>query len=206
MEVVHDAVLGLDGELAYAVIGVLAFTEAAAFLGLFVPGELAVLVGGGLASQGRVSLPVLVAVVAVAAVAGDSAGYEIGRRHGRRLLAWAPVAGRVGGHAEAAEAYLATRGGWLVFAGRWTGILRAVVPGIAGMMRMPYRTFLAWNVAGGVAWAAVFVTLGYLAGSQIERVAGWSAAVGVAVAAGLAVVLVARWHRRSRRPAAALAT
>jgi membrane protein DedA with SNARE-associated domain len=81
-----DAILSLGGVAAYAVIGLLAFGEAAAFIGLVLPGEIAVLLGGVLASQGRVSLPIMLAVAAVSAIAGDSAGYEIGRRWGPRLI------------------------------------------------------------------------------------------------------------------------
>jgi membrane protein DedA with SNARE-associated domain len=81
-----DAILGHDGTVVYVVVGLLAIGEAAAFIGLLLPGEVAVLLGGVLAAQGRVSLPVLLLVVAAAAIAGDSAGYEIGRRWGSRVL------------------------------------------------------------------------------------------------------------------------
>ncbi len=77
-----DAVLSLSGVPAYALVALLAAGEAAAFLGLFLPGEAALLFGGVLASQGRVSLPVMVAVAVTAAVVGDSVGYEVGRRGG----------------------------------------------------------------------------------------------------------------------------
>lgn len=83
---VIDAILGLGGPGAYVVIGLLAFGEAAAFVGLLLPGEVAVLLGGVLASRGQVSLPLILLVAAVAAIAGDSAGYEISRRWGRRLV------------------------------------------------------------------------------------------------------------------------
>jgi membrane protein DedA with SNARE-associated domain len=201
VEQIVEAILGLGGIMAYVVIGLLAFGEAAAFIGLVLPGELAVLLGGVLASQGRVSLPVVLATVAVAAVAGDSAGYEIGRRWGPGLLRWR-IARR---HAETireVERYLRRRGGLMVVVGRWTSVLRAIVPGVAGMSRMPYRRFFVFNVIGGVAWAAVFTLAGYIAGESYARVdaaTGWGS--WLAGAAVLTFVGV-RWavRRRARTP------
>jgi membrane-associated protein len=198
MEHLVEAILGLGGMAAYVVVGLLAFGEAAAFIGLALPGEIAVLLGGVLASQGRVSLPVVLATVAVAAIAGDSAGYEIGRRWGPRVLDW-PIVRRHAGTIHEAELYLRHRGGLMVFLGRWTSVLRAIVPGVAGMSRMPYRRFFAFNVIGGVAWAAVFTLAGYAAGesyAHVELATGWGSWL-------LGAVLVAwiglRWSLRRRR-------
>lgn len=77
-----DAILTLRGMGAYAVVALLAFAEAGALIGLLVPGELAVVLGGVLASRGQVSLPVMTGVASVAAVLGESAGYELGRHLG----------------------------------------------------------------------------------------------------------------------------
>ena len=198
-----DAIMGLGGTWAYVVIGLLAFGEAAAFVGLVLPGEIAVLLGGVLASQGRVSLPVLVATVAVAAIAGDSAGYEIGRRWGPKLLEH-PIMRRRAHAVQQAERYLRHRGGLMVFVGRWTSLLRAVIPALAGMGRMPYGRFLAFNVAGGVAWAAFFTMAGYAAGESyayIESATGWGSWILTGV---LVVGFGVRWAvRRRRRQAAA---
>ncbi len=169
-----DAILGLRGLVAYSVVGLLAFGEAAAFVGLVLPGEIAVLLGGVLASQQRVSLVSMLLVANVAAVAGDSAGYELGRHFGTRVLrlGWMQ---RHESKLHRAERYLQQRGGRAVLLGRWTSVLRALVPGLAGMARMPYGQFLVYNVIGGVAWATAFTLLGYVAGAsfrQVERVAG----------------------------------
>jgi undecaprenyl-diphosphatase len=169
-----DAILGLSGPLAYLVVGGLAFGEAAAFVGLFLPGEVAVLLGGVLASEGQVSLPAMLAVACLAAVAGDSVGYEIGRRYGERILR-TRLLRRHSAAVERARAYVQAKGGRAVFLGRWTGVLRALVPGLAGISGMPYRRFIVANIAGGVAWASTFVLLGYAAGASfrsVERYAG----------------------------------
>jgi membrane protein DedA with SNARE-associated domain len=157
------------------VLGLLAAAESAAFVGLAVPGETAMLLGGFLASRHHVSLPVMMAAGAVGAVVGDSVGYELGRLFGAPLKR-SRLGRRVGQDRWAkAEAYLRDKGGRAVFLGRFVGVLRALVPALAGMSRMPYRTFLPWNLAGGIIWAPGFVLLGYLAGGsyrQVERLAG----------------------------------
>jgi undecaprenyl-diphosphatase len=75
---------------------------------------------------------------------------------------------------ERAHAYLERHGGRAIFFGRFVGVLRAMVPTIAGLSRMPYRKFLPWNAAGGIVWAPGFVVLGYVAGGSYERVAKWA--------------------------------
>ncbi|MEE8600266.1 DedA family protein [Euzebya tangerina] len=175
MSGIVDAILGMSGTAAYVAVGLLAFGEAAAFIGLVLPGELAVILGGVVVAQGNASLPVMIAVASVAAIAGDSVGYEMGRHFGPRIVAWEPFQRRYGEKVIAASAYLRERGGRAVFVGRWTSLLRALVPGLAGMSKMPYGRFLVFNVVGGVAWATTFVLVGYLAGASwrvVERVAG----------------------------------
>ncbi len=198
MEQVFDAILGLDGAAVYVVIGLLAFAEAAAFVGLLLPGEVAVLLGGVLASQGRVSLPALLVVAAVAAIAGDSAGYELGRRWGARVLATRLARRHTRTVCEVMRR-VQRHGGAVVFLGRWTSVLRALVPAVAGMSRMAYGRFLVFNVIGGVAWAAAFTLAGYAAGGSyrtIEAATGRGGWILTALVVGwVAVRLVLRRRR-----------
>lgn len=170
MSKVLDAILSLSGVPAYGLVGLLAAGEAAAFVGLFLPGEAALLLGGVLASRGGVNLPVLISVAVVAAIVGDSIGYEIGRRGGPALKR--SRLGRVVRPERWAkgETFLERRGASAVFFGRWVGLLRALVPSLAGMGRMPYRRFLLWNALGGLLWASTVVLVGYAAGAQYKRV------------------------------------
>lgn len=196
MSAVFDPLLNLSGLAAYMIIGLLAFGEAAAFVGLFLPGEVAVLLGGVLASTGRVSLPVMLAVAIVAAIAGDSAGYEIGRVFGRRLLRRPAFERRLGDKVDRATTYLAEKGGRAIFLGRWTSVLRALVPGLAGMVKMPYRQFLLFNVLGGIAWGSTFVLAGYLAGESWRRVEAVAGQASLILLALIAVAFVLRWATR----------
>lgn len=195
---IADALLSLHGPVIYAVVAALVFGEAALFFGFVFPGETAIVVAGVLASQGRVSLPVLFAVIVIAAVVGDSVGYEIGRRFGDRLIGVKPLRKhqtKIG----KAQGLLRRRGAFAVFLGRFTALLRALMPALAGSARMPYGRFLVFNAMGGIAWGIGFTTGGYLAGTAFEQVARWAGrvlAIGVAL---LAVAAIVAWSVRRRR-------
>lgn len=183
-----DKILGLPPWLVLLVTGAVVFTEDALFVGFVVPGETVALLAGAAARIGHVPLAGVLAVVIVAAVAGDSVGYEVGRLLGPRLLDLRILAKRRK-RLDEARAFLARRGGSAVFLGRWVAFFRAVMPALAGTSRMRYRKFLAYNAAGGIAWGATVVLLGYAAGAsyrQVEKSFGRDAAFAV-----LAVVVVA---------------
>jgi undecaprenyl-diphosphatase len=204
-----EAILHLRGWAALAVVFAVPALESSAFLGFLFPGETAVLLGGVLAYQGRISLTGVIAAAVAGAVIGDTVGYEVGRRHGLAILA--RTVGRVvrREHLDRASHYLATRGGKAVFLGRFTAALRVLIPGMAGMSGMPYRTFAAWNVTGGALWATGFVLLGYLAGSSYRHVESVAKKASVlllllVVVVG-ATVWVARWIARHPERLLALA-
>src|SRR5207248_6735750 len=139
-----------------------------------------------------------VILVAIAgAVIGDSIGYYVGQRWGRRMLN--VTLGRFvkQQHFDRAEAFLARRGGAAVFIGRWTAALRVIVPGLAGMARLRYRSFLFYNVAGGAAWATGFVLLGFVAGDAFRTVQGAAGRAGLVLLALVVVIggilLAGRW-------------
>jgi len=192
-----EGLLNLARPWGYVLVGVLAGLEAAAFVGLVIPGETAMLLGGVLAFTGRASLPLMMACGVLGAIIGDSAGYELGRRFGDPLRR-----SRLGRRIkqswwERAEEYVRRRGGPAVFLGRFVGVLRALVPFVAGASRMPYRTFLPFNALGALTWAPGFVYLGFLAGhsyQRVERLAGRaSLLLGIAVVLLAALAVAARW-------------
>lgn len=189
---------GLSGPVVYAVVGGLVFCEDALFFGFVLPGETAVVLGGALASQGKVSVVWLAAVVVLAAVAGDFAGYEVGRRAGPALLTARPLR-RHRDRVDSARDLIRRRGGAAVFVGRFVAFLRAIMPALAGVSRMPGRTFVPFNAAGGLVWGVGFTLLGYFAGhaySRIEHVAGEVIAI---VVAAVVVVGAVVWRLRRRR-------
>lgn len=170
----------------YVIVTALVFVEDAIFVGFVVPGETAAVLGGVAASQGHVQLWAMILLVVIAAIVGDSVGYEVGKKVGPRLLG-VRMLDKHRGRVEQAQDFLAKRGGWAVFFGRFTAFFRAMMPALAGTSKMPYRRFLAFNAFGGIVWGATFVVLGFVAGNSYERVAK---TVGRDIAIGVAVVII----------------
>ncbi|MFD7922232.1 DedA family protein [Streptomyces sp. NPDC059740] len=189
---------GLSGAAVYGVVAALVFCEDALFVGFVLPGETAAVLGGVIASQHRVSVFWLAVVVVLAAIVGDSVGYEIGRRLGPRLRELRPLQRHRHG-IEGAERLIRRRGPAAVFLGRFIAVFRALMPALAGASRMHYPLFLLFNALGGLVWGVGCVLLGYFAGSayeQVEREAGGIAAVVVAV---VVVAALVAWRLRRRR-------
>lgn len=193
-----DHLLNVRGVLVYVLVGLVVFAEDALFVGFVIPGETAAVLGGVIASRGHVSYPLIAVTVVVAAIVGDSVGYEVGRHAGPRILNL-KILQRHRARLDAAQDFLRRRGGTAVFAGRFVAFFRAVMPALAGTSRMRYSKFLAFNAAGGIVWGIGFTLLGYLAGNsyaRIEAAIGRGAAIAVAA---IAVVALAIWQIRKRR-------
>jgi undecaprenyl-diphosphatase len=195
--------LSLAGPVVLAVVFAFPALEASTLLGIVIPGELALVLGGVLAHQGRVPLWAVVAVGSAGAVVGDSLGYALGRRFGERLLARLPRRLARRDRVERAKALVRRLGGRGVFVGRFAAGFRTLVPGLAGAAGMPYRTFAVYNVAGGVLWTTGSVLLGFGAGGAYrtaERIAGQAGLVvfGVIVVGATVAALVHR-RRQGRR-------
>jgi membrane-associated protein len=200
---VLDGILRLPPAPALALVFLLPALEASIFAGVVIPGEVGVILGGVLANQHKLPLAAVLAAGIAGAVIGDSIGYVVGHRYGERVLRRLPRRLLDPSRLDRTNEALRRMGGRAVFVGRFTAALRALVPGMAGMAGMRYRTFLPWNVLGGACWATLFVVLGYLAGSQYERIEHYAAYVGLGLLAAVVAILVLR-HRRatgSRRAA-----
>lgn len=184
----------------YLVVFLLPFLEASILLGFVFPGETALVFGGAVGTQNGASLLVLLVLAVAGAISGDAVGYAVGRRYGQTLQA--TRLGRMVGEERwlITETFLLRRGGTAVFFGRWTALLRAMVPGAAGMARLPYRTFFLYNALGGTLWAVACVLGGYLVGEAIGKYVTSFGYVILAVA--VLAVTVALVHRRRKRTAA----
>jgi membrane-associated protein len=149
------------GPYLFALLILVAFGEAAFFLGFVLPGETALVIGGALAATDVFPLAAFLPCAIAAAVGGDSVGYEIGHRYGASIKS-SRLGRRLGERRwVAAEAFFIRHGGKAVFLARSQAVLRALVPALAGMSGMAYRTFLPWNALGGFLWGGGVVLLGY---------------------------------------------
>ncbi len=196
-----ERLLDVPAPVVLAVVGALVFAEDALFFGFVIPGETVAILGGVSASLGHVPLWAVLTVVIVAAIVGDSVGFEVGRRLGPWLMA-TRLLSRHADRLDDARDLLARRGGSAVLLGRWVAFFRAVMPALAGSSDMRYRTFLSYNALGGILWGTVVVMGGYLAGASYQAVAdalgtGSAVLVGVAAIAGFVI-----WRLRRRRSSA----
>jgi len=194
MHRIGDAV----GVWLYLIAGGLAFAEAAILVGFVLPGEVALLVAGYFCRYGNLNVWVMVVVAILCAIAGDSVGFEFGRKFGpglrrSRLGHW------IGERRwSAVDAFLHRHGGKAVFLGRLTALLRALMPSMAGMSGMRYRTFLMWNAAGGILWGGGCGLLGYAFASALNTVSDYLTYAPLAVLA-LVIALYVALHLRKRR-------
>ena len=153
----------------FALLILFVFAEAAAFVGFVLPGETSLLIGGVLAHEKVWPFWLFLIVAIIAAIAGDSVGYEVGKHIGPRIKT-----NRFGSFVGEKRWNLAQHifdkyDGWAIFFGRAQALLRALVPALAGLNKVPYKTFLKWNAAGGIVFSSVVVTLGYLFASNLDK-------------------------------------
>jgi membrane protein DedA with SNARE-associated domain len=189
------AIIDLPANVGYAAVFALIAVET---MGIPVPGETALIGAALLAHDGQMSIVVLVALAAAAAIIGDNVGFAIGRKGGRRLFA---RPGPFHGHRlkvlEHGEPFFARHGPKAVFLGRSVSGLRIASAWLAGMNKMEWPTFLFWNALGGIAWAASIGLGVYFLGHVADEVIS-TAGPAAAVAGVLALVSLLVWrHRRA---------
>ncbi len=178
-------------------------------VGIPFPGETMLLLASFYAAvDARLQIPLVIMCAAIGAILGDNLGYFIGSTGGRAfILRFGRFFFVKPHHLDYAEQFFARHGNKTVFFGRFTTILRLWSALLAGVNHMPWRTFLLYNAAGGVVWAAFYGLLGYFAGrlfhdnfAQVERLAnavGWIAG-GVIVATVIAIIIIVRVRLANR--------
>ncbi|MBJ7342400.1 MAG: DedA family protein, partial [Solirubrobacteraceae bacterium] len=181
------------GDWTYLLVGVLAFLETGAFVGLIAPGETAMVVGGVVAGQGVISLVTLIGIAWFAAAMGDLVSYELGRRLGREFIVkHGPRFGMNAERLAMVEKFFDKHGGKAIFIGRFVGIVRAVAPFLAGSSGMPLRRFLPYDILGAGLWATTFIMLGYIFWQSFATVlkVAKEGALGLGIVITLIVALV----------------
>jgi membrane-associated protein len=188
------------GAWTLLLVGVLAFLETGAFVGLIAPGETAVVLGGVVAAEGGVDLPLMLLITWTAAALGDLASFWLGRRLGRRfLVSHGPRIGITAPRLDRVDGFFDHHGGKAILIGRFIGLVRAVAPFLAGASGMRLRAFLPWSLLGTAAWATTFTLVGYAFHDSFSAAASHLTHAAFALAIVAAGVLAYRAHRRSNR-------
>jgi len=192
------------GTWTYALVAGLAFLETGAFVGLVAPGETAIVLGGVIAADGQVSLPLIMLAAWLAAALGDLASYALGRRLGRGfLVARGPRFGVTPERLAKVDGFFERHGGKAILIGRFIGLVRAVAPFLAGAARLPLRGFLPYSLLGTAVWASAFTLAGYAFHESFDAATGALTHGALALAVIAAAVVAVRSLRAHRRLAAA---
>jgi len=179
------------------------FAETGLFLGFFFPGDSLLFVAGLLAAQGFFSPESLIATIAVAAITGNMAGYWFGEKVGPKLFDREDSLLFRKQHVYRAQAFYEEHGAKTIALARFIPIVRTFAPIVAGVAKMRYQTFLAYNIIGGLVWTVGLVLGGYLFGNLISDVDRYLLPVILAII--VVSFLPAVWHvmkeRRSEKAA-----
>ena len=188
------------GAWTYLLVAVFAFAETGAFVGLIVPGETVMILGGATAGQGATDIYVLIAIGWVCAFAGDSTSFFVGRRLGRGFLRrHGPRVGIGEERLKQVDDYFERHGGKTIFLGRFIGFVRAFAPFIAGSSGMRYRGFVPYSILGTGLWASSALVVGYLFSRSIDSVLDYAGKGAFALGTLIVVIVGAiALHRHFR--------
>lgn len=181
-----DALFHLDPVVFLTTAGylgliILVFCESGILLGIVFPGDSLLFAAGLLSSQGHLNIGLVIALCVIAAIVGDSVGYWVGAVSGRALFnrpdSWLLKRSYV----ERTERFYATHGPKAVVLARFVPVVRTLAPFFAGIGTMRYRTFLTYNIAGGVLWVVCVALAGYFLGTAFPSTAHYLLPISIGI-------------------------
>ena len=146
------------------------FAETGLLFGFFLPGDSLLVTAGIFAAAGALDVVTVIAILSVAAVSGDQLGYWIGLTTGPKIFSREDSIFFHKRHAERAQQFYDRHGGKTIILARFIPIIRTFAPVVAGVGKMEYRRFVAYNVVGGVAWVWGLTLAGYGLGKTIPNI------------------------------------
>jgi len=186
--------------ITFGTIGLFAivFAESGLFFGFFLPGDSLLFTAGLFAAQGTLSLPVILIGCFGAAVAGDQVGYLFGKRVGPALFRRPDSRFFRQEYVDRAQHFFEKHGAKTIILARFVPIVRTFAPILAGVGKMPYRTFFSFNVVGGLLWAVGVTLLGYALGEMIPDIDTYLLPI-VAVIIALSLIPIGLEWRKNRK-------
>lgn len=181
---------------------VIVFAESGLLVGFFLPGDSLLFTAGLFAAQGTLSLPVVLIGCFVAAVAGDQVGYAFGKKVGPALFRRPDSRFFRQEYVAKAQTYFAKYGAKTIVLARFVPIVRTFAPIVAGVGTMPYRTFVSYNVIGGLLWAVGVTMLGFVLGGIVPNIDAYLFPIIVVIILISVTPIGLEWWRSRRRRAA----
>jgi undecaprenyl-diphosphatase len=166
--------------VAYLLVFAMAFWESIPVFGAFIPGSTLIVGAAILVPTGALDLAPVLILAGLGALAGDVVAFWMGRRHGRALLSWGPLASR-GALVARAERFFGDHGGKAILIGRLTPPLRGILPAIGGMAAMGWQRFLVAAVVAALCWAPAYVLPGALIGASLQLAGEVTARLGALI-------------------------
>ena len=191
----------LFASAGYFIVFAAVALERSVFIGLVIPGDVILALGGIYAARGDLEIVPVIVIGIVAALIGESVGFWLGRRYGISLIKRLPLLNRLQDRVESARDYFKRHGGKTVFIGRYATAVGAFIPFTAGVADMTYPRFLLFDVPAVVIWATGIALLGYFLESQLDLVDTILSRFGWGVLALIVAFFVGRflWKRWKER-------
>jgi len=190
----HLAVIISDyGMLTYALLFLVIFVETGFVVMPFLPGDSLLFAAGAFVALGVLDLTALLSLMMLAAVLGDTVNYWLGRQLGQRAytLSWVNR-----NHLDKAQAFYEKYGSKTIVLARFVPIVRTFAPFVAGIGAMSYRTFLTYNLVGGVAWVLICSLAGYFFGNIPVVKQNFEIVILVIILVSIAPILLEVWKSR----------
>lgn len=165
-----DKLIPIIEAVGYIGVFGIIFIESGLLFGFFLPGDTLLFAAGLLASKGFFNIGILLVGACIAAIIGDSVGYFIGRKIGPKLFTREDSRFFKKEYAFRAQHFFDKHGKKTIFLARFLPIVRTFVPVIAGVGNMRYRTFVVFNILGGIAWCLSLILAGYFLGNEVPNI------------------------------------
>ena len=182
----------------YAGIFGIVFAESGLLFGVIFPGDSLLFAAGMLAAQHFFNIYLLAAFCTAAAILGDSTGYWLGAKFGPKIFSREDSYWFHKDYVTRAEAFYEKHGVRTIIIARFVPVVRTIAPVLAGIGRMRYRTFLAYNIIGGLVWGAGITSLGYWLGTAIPDIERYLTPIALIIMIVSTAPVVWEWWKVKR--------
>jgi membrane-associated protein len=187
----------------YVALTIIIFAETGLLIGFFLPGDSLLVSAGLIAARGTLDVWFMCAILSVAAILGQTVGYEIGKAAGPRLFAREDSRFFKRSHLQRAREFYEKHGGKTIVLARFMPIVRTFVPVVAGAARMHYSRFQLYNVIGGILWVCSMLMIGYGLGRYVPGIEkNIDKVIILVIAVSLMPAVISAWRRKHAAVAA----
>lgn len=192
-------IIGEYGALTYAILFLVIFVETGFVVMPFLPGDSLLFTAGAFVAMDSLNLYAVLGLLTLAAISGDTVNYWIGRRLGHKAYSLNWVNRQ---HLDRAQTFYEKYGAKTIVLARFVPVIRTFAPFVAGIGRMPYGQFIAYNIVGGIAWVLICSFAGYFFGNIPLVKKNFELVVLAIIVISILPIIFEVWQarRQSKRP------